>query len=725
MKRLRLVVAMVVVSCGVVVVAQQKLDVELQLAIQREMASGDLKAAIVEYQRIAERAERSDRAVASRALLRLAEAHAKLGQAEARAIYERLARDFGEHKEAAIARARLQNLVAVPQPSRPQPAARRLWNNWPAARIDSVSYDGRYAILGVQDEGTGEAPVFDMATGAVRRLGSKAPSPASRDFVETGAFSRDGRLAAYARRNGEADRYEVWVANVTGEPSPRALFLNEKREFSYLRVTDWSPDQSRIAVQFSRRGKADDVGDGIGFISVPDGTLRELKPLAWEWSPFTFSPDGRRIAGTVTQDGRPRTSTTLEQQGDVFVMSVDDGDFEVVAPHPALDMFAGWSPDGSLLLFASNRGGSDALWASLVADGRPQGTPFVVQPGFSGALIGMTATGALYYHTRREAGSDVFIGSFDFSNGRRTSEPLQISGIGQNLQPAWSPDGRLAYVNRRGDRYDLMLYTPAGATREVARNVGFLQQLNWSPDSRFIFANRGGTGGGIFRIDVESGEMVHAVIRRPGDGLIQPSVSPDGKTLYFFHQLGGDEIGVSLMSKGFASGDERELVRIMGTRGGGANITARVSPDGGIVYYRRTYPDTSPGVISITEAANEHVIVERNLLTGAERELIRRGGPQVRQTLIGVNLSPDGRSIATVSTDVAARTVSLLLVSVETRAVREVMKATQPGRLMLWPGRRTLSRCSSRRRVARGLLRGGGSRWMAARRRKWTSMSVA
>ena len=58
----------------------------LKAAMNTELVDGNLKAAIEQYKAIA---AGSDRAIAAQALLRMAECHQKLGDADAQKIYER------------------------------------------------------------------------------------------------------------------------------------------------------------------------------------------------------------------------------------------------------------------------------------------------------------------------------------------------------------------------------------------------------------------------------------------------------------------------------------------------------------------------------------------------------------------------------------------------------------------------------------------------------------
>ena len=74
-------------------------------AMNTEIVDGDLTRAIEQYKKVAASA---NRALAAQALVRMAECHYKLGNAEAQKIYERVVRDYSDQAEsAAVARARL------------------------------------------------------------------------------------------------------------------------------------------------------------------------------------------------------------------------------------------------------------------------------------------------------------------------------------------------------------------------------------------------------------------------------------------------------------------------------------------------------------------------------------------------------------------------------------------------------------------------------------------
>ncbi len=116
------------------------------------------------------------------------------------------------------------------------------------------------------------------------------------------------------------------------------------------------PMDNRILVE---RSRADGTGE-IGLVAVQDGSFRVLTPIDWRGSTAFFSPDGRAFAFDV-----PASDT--ESQRDIFVMALDGGERIPAVVSAANDVLMGWSPDGSHLLFASNRSGTTDLWAAPVS----------------------------------------------------------------------------------------------------------------------------------------------------------------------------------------------------------------------------------------------------------------------------------------------------------------------------------------------------------------------
>ena len=77
----------------------------LKAAMNTELVDGNLKAAIEQYKKVV---ESGNRPLAAQALLHIAECYQKLGDAQARQVFERVVREYADQKKAvAIARERL------------------------------------------------------------------------------------------------------------------------------------------------------------------------------------------------------------------------------------------------------------------------------------------------------------------------------------------------------------------------------------------------------------------------------------------------------------------------------------------------------------------------------------------------------------------------------------------------------------------------------------------
>jgi Tol biopolymer transport system component len=102
----------------------------------------------------------------------------------------------------------------------------------------------------------------------------------------------------------------------------------------------------------------------------------------------------------------------------------------------------GWSPDGKHLLFASDRNGSNDLWALPFFDRRPAGPAELVKANIGNAWsMGVTAAGAL--HMGVHAGDrDIEIASIDLSTGKAVGGPVNTSPTCRSSRRQASPRAR-------------------------------------------------------------------------------------------------------------------------------------------------------------------------------------------------------------------------------------------------------------------------------------------
>jgi Tol biopolymer transport system component len=645
--------------------AAQSLEVELQRAIQRETTTGDVKKAIVDYQAILERATRSprNREVAATALLRIAEAHQRQGQIEARRWYEQLVKEYSDLPQAGIARTALNR--APTGASERRTAHRSVWTVVEGGDVyGKVSPDGRYLPYTNWDE-SGDLFLHDFATATQRRLtvvASKA-TPKGDEWGEETAFSRDSRQLAFAW--GIGNRYQLRVASLDTSGIPQHRVLVNNPEIKWIWPEDWTPDGKRIIAGVQRV----DGTAQIAAVSTADGSVAVLKSLEWRgFMRMSLSPDGRHLAYDVRG---PETN-----KHDVFVLDLIANRELIAVQHAANDQLLGWSPDGGRLLFASDRTGSSAIWSIGFRKDRISGAPELLRSNVGLVkAMGVTSSGTLFTQTwGRPEGVDLKLATIDFDSGTLTTAPSDIEqGDGRSTTtPRWSRDGKLlAFAAYSG----LLPVTTDPALRIRSMETGVTRELRpklqnynfiWTPQDDGFFAVGEDFKGrqGMYRIDATSGEASTYILANPDETINLPifarhTSNPD--RLYYRRQLRSESV---LVERLLPSGAEREVAR---------GLQFGISIDRQKVYARRITPD------------KEGVVVERDIKTGAEHELYRHGH---LSNIVGSGtgrpgaFGDTGRFLA-VLTDPSSKTVSWVSVSMNGRETLELIRATAPESLSL------------------------------------------
>jgi Tol biopolymer transport system component len=364
----------------------------------------------------------------------------------------------------------------------------------------------------------------------------------------------------------------------------------------------------------------------IGLVDSDTGSLRVLKSGDWAGAgKLAFSPDGRFLAFD-----RPPLEDS--EQRDVFVLAVD-GSREVPAVvHTAMDSVVGWAPDGKKLLFASDRTGSAGIWALPVQDGKPQGAPELIKSDVGRFFpLGLTRSGALYFGLR-VGGPDSYVTSVDFSTGKVLSPPAPATEqfVHSNRQPDWSPDGKyLAYSTpsaASSSRFSTLSIqsVETGKVRELHPRLNYFQWPRWSPDgSAFV----------VQGTDLKGRQGIHRIDARSGDTDLlvlnggAPQWAPDGKRIYYSRASSDPNAkgDRAIIERDLASGDEHELLRRKDIQG----QSVSVSPDGRYL-----------SCITYDPVTKEGLLVTLPVAGGEPQELLRLpfGGRFTAWT-------PDGRSI--------------------------------------------------------------------------------
>ncbi len=417
----------------------------------------------------------------------------------------------------------------APSQDRDQPVVRRVLQENTGENtgryFGSLSSDGRF--IGFMDRQTGQIGVLELATGESRYL-TDPPAAGSLDFVGAPPplISPDGELLVFANF---AQGFQLSLVGIDGSP-PRVLYKNPNGRGSVI-PTGWSPDGKTILAVVLSEGTS-----AMTLISVDDGAFRVLKSLDWGGvAAPRFSPDGRWVAFNFPPDDD-------SPNRDIFILASDGSRQTTLIEHPADDYLLGWTPDGSAILFGSDRSGTPSWYAVGVADGNGQGDPVLVRPDMWGARVGRGFTeGGTFYYRVGTGRNEVYTATMDPETGALITPPVSVSGrhsVAQNYRPQWSPDGQyLAFVARRSPsvRSGLSIVIRSMATGEshvITPNLTYIGTPNWSHDGQsFLIPGTDENGrGGFYRVDRLTG-AVTTIARVSRPYWLQRAA--DGKTVFY------------------------------------------------------------------------------------------------------------------------------------------------------------------------------------------------
>lgn len=207
--------------------------------------------------------------------------------------------------------------------------------------------------------------------------------------------------------------------------------------------------------------------------------------------------EGTQVNLDVSPDGQ---TIVFDLLGDLYTIPRGGGDATRITSGMALDLQPVFSPDGTRILFVSDRSGNENLWLADADGSNPR--PLTTDRG-----------------------------DFHFDD------------------PEWSPDGEYVLVRRNeagspnAGQVPWLIHVAGGRGMELddeARGTGF----QWGPNGRYVYY-RDSEGGGsmslrgnglpqpaqVMRLDRENGDI--APITRTPSGSARPTLSPDGTRMVY------------------------------------------------------------------------------------------------------------------------------------------------------------------------------------------------
>ena len=410
----------------------------------------------------------------------------------------------------------------------------RVWSGTEVAfGMTRPSPDGRYLTQGWFEWDLG---IIDLVTRERRTLGLRAgdltedPSWSHRAF-----YSPDGEEIAYVWRTWRSDEASDvglslrLVPSGGGEPQ----IIVPSGEYSWMQLRGWFPDGKHLLVVLW-----DDENGCFCRLRVSDGAIEpiieegDVPPGAAAGPLYGFSPDGQHLA---YDRGMP------DGDRDLYLLNVNTAEIRPLLEGRASDRLMGWLPDGSGLLFLSDRGATSGIWTLPLGSGLEPGEPRLLRADIWNAVpLGMSRDAAFYGVEVEQP--HVYTGAIDTENGGYLAPPgpVQEANDGRSYNGEFSPDGLyLAYAVYRGgddrDYYELVVRAVGGDDVRVFEHDLQIGPIGWTPDSRgvLVYSEPRGDKARVERLDLETGEFT---VANPSPEANQAGmhfqVSPDGRHMY-------------------------------------------------------------------------------------------------------------------------------------------------------------------------------------------------
>jgi Tol biopolymer transport system component len=322
---------------------------------------------------------------------------------------------------------------------------------------------------------------------------------------------------------------------------------------------------------------------------------------------------------------------------DVYVIRTDGTAKFRVAPHPAEEMVVGWSPDGKLLLFASDRAGTTDLWSIPIVNGQPGSAPTVLRSsiGQMRASLGLDQSGGLVYQVRTGT-TTIATAVLDLDEGTVVSGPATPfeNYLSRLRGPDWSKDGTMLAISEETRTRMAMTFRTADGKRlrgDVPLAMHYAATPRWAPDGTIVLQGTDLKGRrGIHRLNPDSGQVEPLVLRDPAAGwdVIAPTMLADGERLMFQRTDYANKR--ALILRNLRTAEDRVLVEAPRLMPGHT-----VSPDGRSVAYAIEAPRDAKG--------GTNTLGVLDIATGTRREVLTIPSP-ARLGIMSL-WTPDGRSI--------------------------------------------------------------------------------
>jgi Tol biopolymer transport system component len=300
-------------------------------------------------------------------------------------------------------------------------------------------------------------------------------------------------------------------------------------------AADWSPDGTQIAFSSDREGSRDIFvmhADGTQLRKVVDTGLNDYFP---DWSPH-----GTQLAFFALD--LPST------RQDIFTVNLDGSSLQNLTNTPnVVDEDPKWSPDGSQIIFQTDRDRNFEIYVMNADGSQPQnltnhrGRDYWPEwwDAAAAAESALHAQDKIAFVSTRDGNGEIYVMNADGCHPQRLTDWHQWDGF-----PDWSPDGsQIAYYSYlSSEHWAIKIMNADGSHPRQLTDTGSCDGApHWSPDGAWITFDSDGCSGDhreIYIISVEGGEPRN-LSNNPADDMLG-AWSPDSRQLVFSSNRDGN-----------------------------------------------------------------------------------------------------------------------------------------------------------------------------------------
>ena len=579
---------------------------QFQKGIMKEEGEGSLREAIELYKSVADNAE-ADKVLRAKALYQMGNCYEKLGQQEARNVYEKLVANYTDPQElVANAKRKLSKMNVDYSAGSNGIVARQIWSR----AIDGAnpcvpSPNGRYVVY--NDYVSVQLAVRDLKTGENREITKNGTWVGKTQYPEQSIWSSDSKQILYTWYVNSGD----WIVELHSVNIDGTNDLKIKSSIDFA-PTDWSKDgNSVLGIKYPEKDSCNLV-----LFSVKDGSEKIVAKMGnLKIQDASFSGDDNFIIFNV--ESEPKSGNF-----DIYSVSKGGGMINPLITNKENDENPKCVPGTNQVVFLSNHSGTRDLWSMVVVDGKLIGEPKIIKSGFDKTcrLTGITDNGNLFYSSAT-LNPDIYIARLDFVNGEVSSKPVKllVNHSGKAIKSFWSP--LLTYIativeapvdSIRGANQVKIVIQNRTSGNEYEINTDLYSyptydwiEPKWTKDEQSILVKayyKNKEGGGWYKIDAKTGK--YKAFKVP---LLSPAwewsglqFSPDGETMYFTDATvrnNGDT--VNLIARSVNSGEDKIIKKLERVK------DMLLSPDGKSIAFSLAFADNNSLFVIPVEGSSE------------------------------------------------------------------------------------------------------------------------